>query len=142
MDRDQELALVARLRAGDGDAFDEIHDAFNVRLFTFLARLSNRRDVAEDLLEETWLPPRQPLPISAAGGLADGGADRPVAIGVRKTHPIRSSGSERGAAAPGSRRGLAAGDLSRGHPLNAVEGMKPSQAAEVCGVSSERCGSG
>ncbi|MGQ0737208.1 MAG: RNA polymerase sigma factor [Acidobacteriota bacterium] len=55
MDRDSELRLVSRLRTGDAAAFDEIHSAFNVRLFNFLARLSNRRDVAEDLLEETWL---------------------------------------------------------------------------------------
>jgi RNA polymerase sigma-70 factor (ECF subfamily) len=55
MDRDVELALVERLRHGDADAFDAVHAAFNVRLFTFLVRLSRRRDVAEDLLEETWL---------------------------------------------------------------------------------------
>jgi RNA polymerase sigma-70 factor (ECF subfamily) len=55
MDRDLELDLVARLRAGDGTAFDQVHAAFNTRLFNFLCRLSNRREVAEDLLEETWL---------------------------------------------------------------------------------------
>ena len=55
MDRDSELALVGRLRAGDPDAFDAIHDCYNTRLFNFLARLSRRREVAEDLLEETWL---------------------------------------------------------------------------------------
>lgn len=55
MERDTELALVERLRQGDADAFDEVYAAFNVRLFTFLVRLSRRRDVAEDLLEETWL---------------------------------------------------------------------------------------
>jgi RNA polymerase sigma-70 factor (ECF subfamily) len=55
MDRDIELGLVERLRAGDEAAFDAVYDAFNVRLFTFLLRLSRRRDVAEDLLEETWL---------------------------------------------------------------------------------------
>lgn len=55
MDREVELDLVRRLRAGDPDAFDAVHDAFNARLFNFLARLSNRREVAEDLLEETWL---------------------------------------------------------------------------------------
>jgi len=53
--RDTELEVVARLRAGDPDAFDQLHGAFNARLFSFLARLSRRRDVAEDLLEETWL---------------------------------------------------------------------------------------
>ena len=55
VERDAELALVERLRRGDPDAFDEIYAAFNTRLFTFLVRLSRRRDVAEDLLEETWL---------------------------------------------------------------------------------------
>lgn len=55
MDRDTELALVERIRQGDADAFDAVHLAFNRRVFTFLVRLSRRRDVAEDLLEETWL---------------------------------------------------------------------------------------
>jgi RNA polymerase sigma factor (sigma-70 family) len=55
VDRDTELALVERLRQGDADAFDRVYAAFNTRLFTFLVRLSRRRDVAEDLLEETWL---------------------------------------------------------------------------------------
>jgi len=55
VDRESELTLVARLRQGDAAAFDEVYTAFNVRLFTFLLRLSRRRDVAEDLLEETWL---------------------------------------------------------------------------------------
>jgi len=55
MDRESELALVARLREGDATAFDEVYACFNTRLFNFLARLSRRRQVAEDLLEETWL---------------------------------------------------------------------------------------
>src|SRR5688500_13774401 len=55
VERDTELALVERLRQGNLDAFDEVYAAFNTRLFNFLLRLSRRRDVAEDLLEETWL---------------------------------------------------------------------------------------
>src|ERR1700747_3409806 len=55
VDRETELALVARLREGDADAIDDAYAEFNTRLFTFLVRLSRRRDVAEDLLEETWL---------------------------------------------------------------------------------------
>jgi RNA polymerase sigma-70 factor (ECF subfamily) len=55
MDRECELELVRRLRTGDPDAFDAVHEAFHGRLYNFLARLSNQRDVAEDLLEETWL---------------------------------------------------------------------------------------
>jgi RNA polymerase sigma-70 factor (ECF subfamily) len=55
MDRDSELELVRRLRTGDTDAFDVVHAAFNTRLFSFLARVAGNRDVAQDLLEETWL---------------------------------------------------------------------------------------
>ena len=55
MDQLTEASLVSRLQAGDAGAFDDIHAAFNTRLFNFLLRLSRRRDVAEDLLEETWL---------------------------------------------------------------------------------------
>lgn len=55
MDREVELALVERIRGGDTTAFDIIYAAFNPRLFGFLARLAHSRDVAEDLLEDTWL---------------------------------------------------------------------------------------
>lgn len=55
MDRDSELELVRRVRAGDTEAFDTVHAVFNTRLFSFLARVSGNRDVAQDLLEETWL---------------------------------------------------------------------------------------
>jgi RNA polymerase sigma-70 factor (ECF subfamily) len=55
MDAETEQTLVEQLRRGDEAAFDAVYDAFNLRLFTFLLRLSRRHDVAEDLLEETWL---------------------------------------------------------------------------------------
>lgn len=55
VDSDTESALVQRLRMGDAGAFDEVYAAFNPGLLTFLVRLSRRRDVAEDLLDETWL---------------------------------------------------------------------------------------
>jgi RNA polymerase sigma-70 factor (ECF subfamily) len=55
MDREREQQLVDGLRLGDSTAFDAVYDAFNSPLYNFLARLTNRRDVAEDLLEETWL---------------------------------------------------------------------------------------
>jgi RNA polymerase sigma-70 factor (ECF subfamily) len=55
VDRECELELVARVRDGDIAAFDAVYVMFNTRLFGFLARLTRRRDVAEDLLEETWL---------------------------------------------------------------------------------------
>src|SRR5262245_3550241 len=47
--------VVERLRAGDPAAFDELHAALNTRLITFLVRLSRSRDIAEELVEETWV---------------------------------------------------------------------------------------
>ncbi len=55
MDREFELRLVERLRSGESAAFETVYEAFRPRIFTFLVRLSRRRDVAEDLLEETFL---------------------------------------------------------------------------------------
>ena len=55
MDRESELELVERLKAGDATAFDVVYHEFNTRLFSFLARLTRNRERAEDLLEETWL---------------------------------------------------------------------------------------
>jgi RNA polymerase sigma-70 factor (ECF subfamily) len=55
MERESELALVRRLRAGDAAAFDAVYDAFRPRIYAFLVRLSRRPDVAEDLLEEVWV---------------------------------------------------------------------------------------
>ena len=55
MEPEIEVRLVARLKAGDPAAFEAVYEAYRARLFSFLVRLSRRRDVAEDLLEETWL---------------------------------------------------------------------------------------
>ncbi|HTP88808.1 MAG TPA: RNA polymerase sigma factor [Bryobacteraceae bacterium] len=55
MDREVELSLLRRLRDADTEAFDQIYDAFKTPLYSFLARLSGSGDVAEDLAEETWL---------------------------------------------------------------------------------------
>src|SRR5688500_11170412 len=55
VDRELELSLVARLRTGDAAAFDVVYATYHTPLFNFLARLSRCRDVAEDLVEETWL---------------------------------------------------------------------------------------
>lgn len=55
VDREDEIKLVALLRQGNPDAFDRLYEAYRPRLFGFLARLSGRRDVAEDLLQETWI---------------------------------------------------------------------------------------
>jgi RNA polymerase sigma-70 factor (ECF subfamily) len=50
-----ESSLVEALRGGDPAAFDQVYEQYRARLFSFLIRLARRRDVAEDLLEETWV---------------------------------------------------------------------------------------
>lgn len=50
-----EQSILARLKARDVEAFDEVYAAFHPRVYAFLARLSRSRDVADDLAEETWL---------------------------------------------------------------------------------------
>jgi RNA polymerase sigma factor (sigma-70 family) len=66
VEREIELRLVRRLKEADAAAFEAVYEAFRPRLFSFLVRLSRRRDVAEDLLEETWL-----RLVARAGELAD-----------------------------------------------------------------------
>jgi RNA polymerase sigma-70 factor (ECF subfamily) len=52
---ERERLLVDRLRRGEPDAFDALYDAYRPRIFAFLARLAGRRDLAEDLVQETFL---------------------------------------------------------------------------------------
>jgi RNA polymerase sigma-70 factor (ECF subfamily) len=50
-----ERAWVDGLRRGDAAAFDTVFAAFRRRLYGYLVRMTRRRDVAEDLLQETFL---------------------------------------------------------------------------------------
>jgi RNA polymerase sigma-70 factor (ECF subfamily) len=50
-----ERPLVDGLRRGDAAAFDETYGRYRARLHGFLLRLSRRREVAEDLFQETWI---------------------------------------------------------------------------------------
>lgn len=47
--------LVARLRTGDRAALRSLYGLYSNRIFSFLLRLTKRRDVAEDLHQETWV---------------------------------------------------------------------------------------
>jgi RNA polymerase sigma factor (sigma-70 family) len=47
--------LLARLRAGDAAAFDLLYARCNPRLFRFARRLARSSDLAEELVQETWL---------------------------------------------------------------------------------------
>jgi RNA polymerase sigma-70 factor (ECF subfamily) len=162
MDRESELELVRRLRDGDGDAFDRIHVEFNGRLFSFLARLSRRRDVAEDLLEETWLrvveraPKLRPdtslapylftvarnLYVSYCRSRMLEDAQSMDTIGLWPLGTPRPSPFEFTVAnETGRRLEHALASLPAAYReallLVAVEGMKPAEAATVCGISPE-----
>jgi RNA polymerase sigma-70 factor (ECF subfamily) len=162
MDRDSELAIVARLRAGDSAAFDIVHDAFNARLFNFLARVSQSRDVAEDLLEETWLrlvahAPALRTDTRLAAWLFTVARNLYVsycrARMVEHSHATslialwpcavpRSSPFETLAATETERRieaALATLPIACREALLLVvtEGLSPAQASEVCGISPE-----
>ena len=54
-DEKPDRELVDRLRRGDAAAFDRVYSTYHPRLFSFLLRLSGRRDTAEDLAQETWI---------------------------------------------------------------------------------------
>jgi RNA polymerase sigma-70 factor (ECF subfamily) len=162
MTRELELQLVGRLKEADPDAFDAVHEAFNTRLYNFLARLSNRRDLAEDLLEETWLRlvqnARRLDPDTRLGPWLFTVA-RHLYVSHCRARLVEDShaGALLGlwpCGSPGpspldafeaseSRRRLttALGSLPATYReallLVAVEGLRPSEAAEVCGVTAE-----
>ncbi len=160
--RELELDLVRRVRAGDAAAFDAIHAEFNTRLFNFLARLSRRRDVAEDLLDETWLrvvdrahrikPDTRLGPFlftvarnlhvsycrsrlleeaqtADAIGLWPLGTPRPSPFDATVANETGRRIDEAVAALPAAQREALL--------LVAIEGMKPGEAATICGVTPE-----
>jgi RNA polymerase sigma-70 factor (ECF subfamily) len=47
--------LVERLRRGESAAFDAIYEQHRARIFSFLARLTGRRELAEELVQEVFL---------------------------------------------------------------------------------------
>jgi RNA polymerase sigma-70 factor (ECF subfamily) len=162
MDRDLELALLRRLRTGDTGAFDAVHAEFNTRLFTFLLRLSRRRDVAEDLLEETWLrlcsQTSRLRPDTSLGPWLFTVARNLYVSYCRSRHLEASfeSGSiglwPAGQPGPSPFEEAAANEFNRKLEvaiaalpaadrevllLVAVDGLRPAEAAAVCGISSE-----
>lgn len=162
MDREAELALVGRIRDGDAAAFDIVYEEYRSKLFSFLARLSRSRDVAEDLAEETWLR------LVASGGrlqpdtrlgpwlfavarnlyysygrsraLDEGCADG--LLGLWPAGSRRPSPFEETAGRELERRVERALSRMRARDrevllLVGVHGMTPSEAAAVCGIAPE-----
>ena len=159
MDREIERRLVVRLKAGDPAAFEAIYEAYRPRVFGFLVRLSRRRDVAEDLLEETWL-----RLVTRSETLADDARLGPWLFTVarnlyyswRRSRAVDASRtSELDPTWPAPERGespfeaAARAELERGVEaalarlslrdrelllLVGVEGLTPSEAADACGI--------
>jgi RNA polymerase sigma factor (sigma-70 family) len=50
-----EADWVAGLRRGETGAFDSVFSAYRRRIYGYLVRMTRRRDAAEDLLQETFL---------------------------------------------------------------------------------------
>jgi len=50
-----EQAWVDGLRRGDTAAFDAVFAAYRLRLYGYIVRMTRRRDVAEDLLQDTFV---------------------------------------------------------------------------------------
>ena len=154
--------LVAGLRAGDTAAFDAAYDAYRPRLFGFLLRLSRRRTVAEDLLDETFLrlvrhaPALRPDTRLGAWLFT---VARNLYWSYRRASALEDEAGwmtslqpETAAATPSpfelaagaelqARVERALGALSPQHRevllLVAREGLPPSEAAAVCGISAE-----
>jgi RNA polymerase sigma factor (sigma-70 family) len=58
----RDAELVDGLRRGDRAAFDATYDRHRARIHAFLLRLCGRRDVAEDLFQETWFKAARAAP--------------------------------------------------------------------------------
>ena len=161
MDREFELELVDRLRRRDATAFEAVHDAFNTRLYNFLARLSNNHDVAEDLLEETWLRlvahATRLRPDTSLGAwlftvarnlhasyrrsrnIEDAGAAD--AVGLWMITPAPSPLEVAEASETERRIGAVLASLPTAYReallLVSVEGLRPTEAAAICGITPE-----
>lgn len=55
MDDLSDALIVEALRRGDAGAFERAYERYHARVYAFLLRLSGRREVADDLLQETWI---------------------------------------------------------------------------------------
>ena len=162
MERETELALVGRLRSGDAAAFDIAYEEYRARIYSFLARLSRSRDIAEDLAEETWLrlvstgsrlrPDTRlgPWLFTVARNLyysycRSRAIDESASVGLISLWPAgspRPSPFEEAAARELERRverGLAAlpAPSREALLLVGIEGLTPSEAAGVCGLTPE-----
>jgi RNA polymerase sigma-70 factor (ECF subfamily) len=162
MDRETELEAIAGLKRGKESAFDAIYEEYRPRLFSFVVRLIGRRELAEEIVQETWM-----RLASRAATLRDDTFLGPWLFTVARNlcfSSWRSRGIDLSCAADSEFLELPDGD--RNSPLRnaevgelrrrlevalarlpvsyrevlllvGVEGLTPSDAAAVCGVKPE-----
>ncbi len=155
-------SLIAGLAAGDERAFDRVFDEWRPRLYSFLSRLTGRRDVAEDLVQEAFMrlaahARELPEETTVKAWLFHVARNLYVDwLRSRKLDAARTAEltAVSLAAAPGAGpfEALAADEAGRAleralaalpAPLReilllvGVEGMAPHEAAEVCGLTPE-----
>jgi RNA polymerase sigma-70 factor (ECF subfamily) len=126
---DDERALVARLRGGDRAAFRTLYARYAQPSFGFLLRLCGRRELAEDLHQETWL--------AVARHATRLAADSDVAAWIftiarnqfRSAH--RSAARARVPEAPAVETGSAGQDDPAAHDLERALGALPEAHREI-----------
>jgi RNA polymerase sigma factor (sigma-70 family) len=152
--------IIRGLARGDTGAFDRVYVRLRAPLYSFLVRLSGRTELAEDLLQETWLRLARSAP-----DLPEGTALRPwlftVARNLYWSHRrgavirlehLRQLGSLPHAAPPSPFEALAASATERALEqaltllppeqrelilLCSVSGFEPAQAAAMLGITPE-----
>ena len=160
MEPEAERRVVEGLRRGEAAAFDEAWDGWRARVFGYLARMAGRRDLAEDLLQETFLRLAArattlredtrlgPWLFTVAHNLYVShtrstllDAERLDALALEDPGKVVSPYEEAAASELGRRleRALLALPPSYREAvlLVAVAGMEPSDAAEVVGITPE-----
>jgi len=151
---------VAGLRRGEATAFDAVYGAYRPRLYGYLARMTGRRDLAEDLLQETFLRlaqrARDLRDDTRLGAWLFTVARNAVISNARATRVKAALASElAGAAEPAAATPFEALSESRTQVameravaslpptyrevllLVAVENMTPAEAAEVIGIRAD-----
>ena len=160
MAQEPDSRAVAGLRAGNARAFEEIYHAYRPRLFGFLVRMSGRRDVAEELLQEIWFRLARNAPRLRADtriGAWLFTVARNLILSYRRRQILDGEQLERLARVPirepqSPFEDTAASEFERrverglaGLPYNyrealllvGVEGLAPSEAAVICRISPE-----
>lgn len=160
LSRSRAASVIPRMER-DLAAFDAIYDAYNPRLFSFLLRMTKNRAIAEDLLEETWLR------LVSAGEALDAGSrlgpwlftvarnlflsycrsrarEQVYTRALISLWPDESSLSPYDAASQNEFEDRLEAALAEVPPvfrevllLVGFEGLRPAEAAAVCGITPE-----